>query len=474
MIRTLKWRALALMALTLLVGACADGGGESGTGVQPGRQPRETIHTGPITGFGSVFVNGIEFETGSSRIVVDGVRKSELDLAVGMIVTVRGVVDSNGHSGAASRVQYASDINGLVLSASISPLSETGTLNVMGRTVMITEDTMFDSKIPSVKSISQIVPGNVVEISGHTSGASDIHATRVALKSLAYDGGALGVKGVISNVTDFGFDIGTLHVNYPLASSLIAGWYVDASGTQNIVNNSWTAADVVKLGDSGVKPPQTTEGDPWTGQGVITAGLVENTFNLGEVSISVSSATRYIGGTSMNLVVDRRVSVQGIALANGTIDATQIEFTPIAVFGSTSGLQNSNASASTIKLLGATLQIDGETIFRDDRDAVRSFNLSNMSVGDRLAIRFAQTADGGLLATKIIRVQPTGSPDELSGPIMSENGAYSVAGIPISLSNCSPACKAPPDGVFVELEGTWTGVEFAVKKLEISDSTSGN
>jgi hypothetical protein len=462
-------RGATAALVTLILAACADGGGETGTGVRPTKPPRETVHTGPITGFGSIFVNGIEFETGASRVTVDGLRGTELDLAVGMIVTVRGSVESNRTRGVASRVQYASDIDGVVLSTSISTVSETGTLNVMGRNVLVSEETMFDSTVGAIKSIAQIAPGSIVEVSGHTSGASDIHATRIALKSETFDGREIDVKGVISNVTDTGFDLGTLHIDYPLASSLLAGWYVSASGTQDVVGNEWTATTVTKLADTGTKPPQTTEGEPWTGQGVITAALVDDTFVLGEVSVSISGATRYIGGTSMNLVVGRRVSVAGITSANGTIGATVIEFAPVAEFGLESAVQNVNEDASTIALLGATLQIDGETILKDERDSIRSFSLANLAVGDRVSVRFARTSGGGLLATKVIRKQPGGGTDELSGPIMAESGASSIAGIPVTFVSCTPTCPLPNDGDMVELEGTWTGSEFAVKQLETDD-----
>jgi hypothetical protein len=463
------WRASSAVLFTAILCACADGGGETGTGVQPTKPPRETVHTGPITGFGSIFVNGVEFETGSSRITVDGARTSELDLAIGMVVTVRGVVDANRRNGTASRVQYASDIDGVVLAASISAVTETGTLNVMGRTVMVDENTVFDSAVATIPSVALIPPGSIVEISGHTSGASDVHATRVALKNETFDGREIDVKGVIANVTDTGFDLGTLHVDYALASSLLPGWYVSASGTRAVIDNTWTAATVTKLADSGVKPPQTTDGDPYSGRGVITGTLLNEAFTLGEVTVSISAATQFTGGTATDLVAGRRVGVEGITAANGVVNATIIEFVPVAAFGLEAALQNVSAGTSTINLLGATFQLDGDTILKDERDAVRGFSLASLAVGDRLSLRFAQTAGGELLATKVIRTKSSSEPDELSGPITAEAGAYDIAGIPISFTTCLPSCTPPVAGEIVELDGSWTGAEFAVQKRESED-----
>ena len=68
------------------------GGGIGGTG----------ISSGPIDGFGSIFVNGIEFEIGSALIVVDGVDSAEADLRLGMVVRVCGSWEADGTGTAVS------------------------------------------------------------------------------------------------------------------------------------------------------------------------------------------------------------------------------------------------------------------------------------------------------------------------------------------------------------------------------------
>ena len=70
------------MALT----ACGGGGsqvsdgGISGTG----------ISVGPITGFGSIISNGIEFNTVNANISFNGEQGTSTQLKVGMLVTVDG------------------------------------------------------------------------------------------------------------------------------------------------------------------------------------------------------------------------------------------------------------------------------------------------------------------------------------------------------------------------------------------------
>ncbi len=63
------------------VAAC---GGDSGGGTATPVGSSSTV--GVLTGFGSVFVNGVEFETSGADISVDGTSASENELEVGMVV----------------------------------------------------------------------------------------------------------------------------------------------------------------------------------------------------------------------------------------------------------------------------------------------------------------------------------------------------------------------------------------------------
>lgn len=461
-------RTMVVAFLALLLGACADGGGETGTGADPNNPRTETVHAGVISGFGSIFVNGIEFGTRSSRITLNGVRGTEHDLAVGMIVSVRGTVDAQRSTGTASRVQYTKEIDGVVLTAAISAVSERGMLNVMGRTVMIDDNTVFDSMDSAVATVAEIPVGGIVEVSGHGTGDTEIHATRIALKTATYDGRKIDVKGVITNVTDDSFDLGTLRVSYAMAGTLTTGWYVEVHSTLGIVNNQLVASSVTKLADSADKPVDGSTGEGWTGQGIVTRGLVDDTFVLNGATIRVFETTHYVGGTSTDLVLNRRVNAEGTIDTDGTVRATRVEIVPPSVFGMDASVQGINTDTSSLVLIGSNIRTDAETIFKDDRDAVRNFWLFNIATGDRLEIQFVRMPDGSLYATKVERTRSSIGPDELSGPIQSASGMHSVAGIPVTFI-CAPKCTPPPTGTNVELEGSWTGAIFNVTSFERED-----
>ena len=64
---------------------------------------------GTITAFGSVFVNGVEYDLSGSTIVVNGVATTEDKLRVGQVVTVAGVVNGDLVTGQANSLAAANE-----------------------------------------------------------------------------------------------------------------------------------------------------------------------------------------------------------------------------------------------------------------------------------------------------------------------------------------------------------------------------
>ena len=76
-------------------------------------EPPTTNTTGVITGFGSVFVNGVKFETSTTEISTDdNDAASESDLQVGMIVTLSGEISEDGATGTANSIHYEEQLKG--------------------------------------------------------------------------------------------------------------------------------------------------------------------------------------------------------------------------------------------------------------------------------------------------------------------------------------------------------------------------
>ena len=167
-----------LAALLASLNGCGGGGGGStlsgigGTG---------KIASGTITGFGSIFVNDIEYDIESASLEVnddDSAGLSQDDLRIGMVVTVTAVVD--GDSGVASLVVYDNEIEGPVSSISELNAGLNKSFSVLGVGVLVDiADTEFDDgEVPGF-SFATIANDDVVEISGFFDASNVLHATYI-------------------------------------------------------------------------------------------------------------------------------------------------------------------------------------------------------------------------------------------------------------------------------------------------------
>ena len=89
------WTAAALA--TLVAGCGGGGGGGSDTGGSnppPAASGKTTIVKGAITGFGSVIVNGVRYDTDSAAVRIEDKPASVMDLKVGEVIRLVAETDS--------------------------------------------------------------------------------------------------------------------------------------------------------------------------------------------------------------------------------------------------------------------------------------------------------------------------------------------------------------------------------------------
>jgi len=117
---------------------------------------------GPITGFGSIFVNGVDDTSRRTHrfASIDQPAPSH-SCFVGEVVTVTGSVNSDGKTGTATQVTFSSDVTGPITGIDIAG----GTFVVLGQTVHVSGSTLFDGNIQPA-SITTLQVGNIVEVSG--------------------------------------------------------------------------------------------------------------------------------------------------------------------------------------------------------------------------------------------------------------------------------------------------------------------
>jgi hypothetical protein len=314
-------RAAPLGLAALALAACG-GSGTQTAGIDRGGVTTPVSVVGPITGFGSIVVNGVHYNVDKAMVVVDGDPATASDLQLGQVVTVLGERDASGSTGTANQVLFQTNVRG-----SISALNSAATqITVLGQTVIASSSTVFDlSGVPS--SFGSLRVGDLVAVSGFVSAQGAIEATRI--QSVMAGSGLLAF-GVVSNLDTalLRFNLGALVVDYSQAA-LIEGFVSGApsNGDQVLVRATSTApsgallaSEVRKAEDEGTQTGQEAEVE-----GLITRFASATDFDVGGRTVTTTAATTYQGGTASALALNAKVEVAGTVNASGVIVATRIE-----------------------------------------------------------------------------------------------------------------------------------------------------
>ena len=203
-----------ILPLLLLLGAC--GGGTSTSVPTSAPVPPGISSTGRVTGFGSVYVNGVKFNTSSTTKISnddvdDGEVITENDLKVGDVVEVKGTSDDAANANAQS-IEMASEVKGPVDNVFNAA---TKTLVVMGQTILINNNTAIDNNI-GPNGLGDLKVGDLVEVHGFRDGTGNIVATRIERQGAV---AKFRVRGNISALNGAAktFKIGNLTVDYSAA-----------------------------------------------------------------------------------------------------------------------------------------------------------------------------------------------------------------------------------------------------------------
>jgi hypothetical protein len=348
-------------------------GGITGTGVA----------VGPITGFGSVIVNGVTYDTSSATFTKDGAAATQSDFAVGQFVLVTGTIDDST-SGTADSVTFDDNVEGPV--SSVDDLARS--LVVLGQTVLVSATTSFDDSCPA--TLNDLLGVAAVEVSGPVRADGSIEASRIECKAVA---GELEVTGLVSNL-DAGamtFQVNALVVdysaavldNFPTAGMISEGDPVEAKGNALGAGGELVATRVEYKGgqfanDDGVHAEI---------EGFITRFVSATDFDVSGFAVTTTGSTVYEGGAAGDLGLNLKVEVEGDFNASGVLVATKVEFkqgTNIRVTGRIDAV-----SGSTVVVLNIPITTDSlVTRFEDKSDAdVDPLRVSDLNVDDYIEVR---------------------------------------------------------------------------------------
>lgn len=137
-------------------------GGIGGTGI-----------VGIITGFGSIWVNGLEVQYDAKTQMADNNEAvSTNELAIGQVVAIEA--SGSNHEFRANKISLVNAVEGPISAIDIS----NGKLTVLGQTVVTTTQTLIGEQ-PNTRRAISFSPGDYVKVSGLRMANGEVMASRV-------------------------------------------------------------------------------------------------------------------------------------------------------------------------------------------------------------------------------------------------------------------------------------------------------
>ena len=300
--------AALLLTVVLIVFACGGGGG--GTTTAGGGVSGTGSSTGTVTAFGSIFVNGIEYDTTSAEITVnDNKNATQDDLKIGMKVTVKTV------NNVASSIVYESEVKGQVSNKGAA------SFEVLGQTVKVNTQTDYcleNEQDNCTFSFADLSNDDFVEVSGYFDSDKNIIATLV--KKEDQDPEVYQVKGFVSglNTDDKTFSINSLTVDYSGISNpsgIAEGVFVEVKGTLNAPDE--LTATLVEVEDT-----QAAPGKELSLEGLVTQFTSQSDFEVNGQPVRTNSQTQ---GDLASIALNVKVEVKGTVNSNGILVAKEVE-----------------------------------------------------------------------------------------------------------------------------------------------------
>ena len=317
------WRSLLALVLVAAVAVGCGGGGGSTSVAGVGSGGTGSFTSGPITGFGSIIVNGIRFDESAASASGsikddDGVVGSSGSLKLGMVVNVTGSSIDNSSTvpaATATAVTFVSEYLGAITAISTT----TKTLVLLGKTIAVTGSTFFDDNLQN--GFADLKAGMLVEVYGFYDSVSSVFtATRIEQKSASTDTKLIGEVTNL-NTASSTFALGLVTVSYATIKpvTLANGQVVRVKGVFNkagVLEASRVRLQEFGAQSIGVRDDAKVEGvvDPFTSavsfsvngvkvdarNAVVSGGVVAQ-----GVRVEVEGST-----TSDSVLVARKVTVK--------------------------------------------------------------------------------------------------------------------------------------------------------------------
>ena len=409
-----RTRNICAILLTISLAAACGGGGGGVTPPPPAPPPPDTggitrtgvaVAVGPITGFGSVIVNGVRYDTSSATFSKDGVASSQAEMSVGEFVVVTGTIDDDNTNAVATTVEFEDVVEG-----PIGSITDSGFV-ALGQTVVVGTRTSIDDSCPDPLAIDVIV-----EVSGTFFENGDIDASRVECKFPPFNPPLeLEVKGKVIDLDTIAmtFQINGLTVDYNgitpndfPGGSISDGDPVEAKGKNLSASLPLTLTATVvefkgaRFGDN--------EGDHIEVEGLVADFVSATQFTVSTVPVTTDDNTIYepAGFSASDIGPNLKVEVEGEYDATGALLATKFEFKE-ATTVRVAGLVDSNEPGNLLSRFVLGIEITSDPIltrFEDKTDVNEDpLRIEHIVTGNYVEVRGQEfPAGSGILAATIL------------------------------------------------------------------------
>jgi len=444
MLCLLKKYIFPQLVLVLFVAGCGSGGGSGGggTSLAGGGIGGTGITSGAITGFGSVFVNGIEFETdGSSFDVDDDMAADQSDLDIGMVVTIVGTVNPDGVTGTALSILYDDEVEGPIAADPVEDMDMvTKTFTVLGITVIVNQNTT----VFSGTEYDSLAKDDIVEVSGFFDGTGALLATRLEEEGqLILGTSEVEIRGTVSGfnamTNTFSLDGITVTVNGLTDLSEVPGGVIEDGQFVEVKGTLETTTSITAL-----RIELESEGFDDDEDGVNMQGFVTDFSGIGNFMVNgqpVDASAADFEPASLEFSLDDNANVEVSGpIVGGVLQATEVEqrggkikvIAPVTTIDAGAGSVNVSVVSGQPDI---TVQTDSQTQFEDERDGMDDCSLASMAFGTGLVVEGFINVSSNVLASSIKcdvleKIELRGPLDAASGDDTS--GTVTILGVTIA------------------------------------------
>jgi hypothetical protein len=456
----------AAIAVALSVVACGGGGGDSSSSSGT-VTPTASVYSGTVSGFGSVIVNGMRFDTvGATTVDDDGAEVRLDDLRIGMRVTVSGSADDSTGRGTATRLSLSHGTTGAITSINTTA----DTLVLLGQTVTTDASTIYEG----VTAFDLLEVGDVIEVYGVLQSDNTVLATLIETKSAPTGIRLVGRMSAL-DTTAKTFSVGGITVNYTSATvtgNLGNGKRVKIKAASDALVGSVLTATAVKVNEGAANGETVAANTYLKLEGVVeTLPDSNGLLTVSGTQVNVSSAT----GKSIITTVGQLIEVKG-TWDGSVLQATKVEAEDEGddrneLYGAVSELQPSSGTPTSVVVHGVTVDVSS-AVFNNGKSA------ADLVVGSYVEIKGHVVGDV-LVATKVelkTGSDAAGREFEDYGVIseFSSASSFKVDGVLVDASSArfeDGTASNLVNGAYVEIKGAQnaSGV-FVATKVEFKSA----